>query len=237
MNPDKKTELRWRYLLKLYELSEGGLHPEIDYKLVQSELGYSSKETRSVVDYLESKDLVSFKCRVPCIQITTRGIDKVERIMAETYAEKMRKVLEKIYEMAGPDHTNEVSYFALQRELEMNGRELNPILKDFEERRGWLGESSDESVCLSPEGVLEVENSRVERRGIGGDIYQTNIHAPIYGGILQGGQSNTQTNTVNFHSKFESAISQLIFEIERALNLLVPFIKLKSKEIFKRSKN
>lgn len=70
-------EMAWGFLEKLYDLSEGGLEPEVNFEQAQSELGYSDNQIRGVVQYLESKGLVSFQCRVTCIRITTRGIDEV----------------------------------------------------------------------------------------------------------------------------------------------------------------
>jgi hypothetical protein len=70
-------EMAWGFLEKLYELSEGGLHPEVNYKQAQSELGYPENQMRGVVQYLQNKGLVSFECRVTCIRITSRGIDEV----------------------------------------------------------------------------------------------------------------------------------------------------------------
>jgi hypothetical protein len=201
MNSNEIEDLRRRYLYRLYELSGQSTIEEVPFNRIDEDLGISDEDDTKIVMYLQEKNLAGYSTSGH-VSITARGIDEVERIMAETYAEKMRMVLKKIYDMSGPPYTNEVIYFNLLRELGMNGRELNPILDDFRNRRGWLGESSDESVCLSPEGVLEVENSRVERsRGGGGDVYQTHIHGPNYGGIQQGGKGNTQnvtlTNTNN----------------------------------------
>ncbi len=217
MNPNEIDELRRHYLHRLYELSAGSTLEGVPFKQIDEDLGISEDDDTKIVTYLSGKGLAKYST-FGHVSITVRGIDEVERIMAQTYAEKMRMVLEKIYEMAGAPHTNEVNYFALQQELGMNGRELNPILKDFTDRRGWLGDCSDECVCLSPEGVLEVENSRVERsRARGGDVYLTHIHGPNYGGIQQGTHGSTQnitlTNTNN--PDFDRAIASLV-ELIRA---------------------
>jgi hypothetical protein len=98
MNPNALQELRCRYLLKLYELSEGGLHDEVDLNRLKPQIGMSREEIRSVERYLLDKDLISYKCRVMCVRITTRGIDEVERIMAQTYAAKEFRVLKTIHE-------------------------------------------------------------------------------------------------------------------------------------------
>ena len=212
MNPNEIEDLRRRYLYRLYELSGGSTIEGVPFNQIDEDLGISDDDDTKIVMYLQEKGLAGYSTSGH-VSITVRGIDEVERVMAETYAEKVRMVLKKIYDMSGPPYTNEVMYFDLLRELGMNGREINPILDDFRNRRGWLGESSDESVCLSPEGVLEVENSRVERpRARGGDVYQTHIHGPNYGGIQQGGQGNTQnitlTNTNN--PDFDRVLTSLV---------------------------
>jgi hypothetical protein len=45
----------------------------------------------------------------------------------------------------------------LQKELEMEFRELNAILLEFERKKGWV-EGPDEAVQLTSAGVREVEN-------------------------------------------------------------------------------
>lgn len=90
--PNALQEMAERYLTKLYELSEGGLHPEVDQRQMQSELEISLEEAGRAIEYLQSKDLVSGQCRVPCIRITTRGID----VMQNSHEVKEIRVLQKI---------------------------------------------------------------------------------------------------------------------------------------------
>src|SRR5438067_1096486 len=121
MNPNEIDELRRRYLHRLCELSGGNTLEGVPFKQVDEDLDISEDDDTKIVTYLSGKGLAKYST-FGHVSITVRGIDEVERVMAETYAEKMRMVLKKIYDMSGPPYTNEVMYFDLLRELGMNGR-------------------------------------------------------------------------------------------------------------------
>jgi hypothetical protein len=132
-------------------------------------------------------------------------------------AEKQRKVLKKIYELGGPNHTELVLINALQRELDMTSRELLPIISDLEDNKGWLGGGVDEAVCLTPTGVIEVESPSSGFKD-GGTTIHNIFQGPFQGGIQQGGQNNVQNNIFNNNPKLEENIKPLI-ELLRASNL------------------
>jgi pyrimidine deaminase RibD-like protein len=73
--------------------------------------------------------------------------------------EKERMVLRKIYELSGPDQTDDVNFEQLKQALGMEHRLLTTILDDFENRKGWLGGGSDECVRLTLAGIREYESS------------------------------------------------------------------------------
>ncbi len=202
MNPDALNELRWLYLIKLYELSEGGLHDEVNIRQLESELGYSRDEARSAVKYLESKDLISFKCRVPCVRITTRGIDEVERIMAQTYAAKEFRVLKTIHETKYKAFNGWVNITDLERDLsDIPRHEFLMILEDLEKRKGLIG-SIDQAVWILPAGIEELEQAEqypnYSTSNFPAQIinnYTVNVQGDNRGNIAQAGQGNNQSCT------------------------------------------
>lgn len=206
-------EKRDRVLLALYQL-HSTVSPHVNVSELK-ELADVGDDFYNILKYLGvngKRWLVKTNLR---INITPSGIDRAEELVKMGMAETMQSVLRKIYNMSGPDHNKDVNYFELQRELKMGGRDLNPILKDFEDK-GWLGGGSDEVVRLTPRGVLEIENPKLENRS--GDIYQTNIYGSNYGGVQQGGQGNTQNITLTNNADFDRALASII-ELIRASNL------------------
>jgi uncharacterized protein YqfB (UPF0267 family) len=200
-------EKRIRVLLSLYQLHTT-VSPHVDVEDLEK-LADVGGDYYEILRYLGAPGKGWLKKSNMVVRLTSEGIDKAEEIIKMQMAEKMQLVLKKIYDMAGSVHTSEVNYFALQQELGMNIRELTPILNDFD-NRGWMGNCSDEAVCLSSAGVLAVENSRLESRD-GGDIYQTNIHGNNYGGIQQGTHGSTQTITLTHTSNpdFDKALASI----------------------------
>jgi hypothetical protein len=206
-------EKRNRVLLALYQLHNTA-SPHVNVSELK-EFADVGDDFYNILKYLGvngKRWLVKTNLRV---NITTSGIDRAEELVKMGMAETMQSVLRKIYDMSGPDHNKDVNYFELQRELKMGGRDLNPILKDFEDK-GWLGGGSDEVVRLIPRGVLEIENPKLENRSR--DIYQTNIYGSNYGGVQQGGQGNTQNITLTNNADFDRALASII-ELIRASNL------------------
>jgi hypothetical protein len=234
MNPNALQELRWRYLLKLYELSEGGLHDEVDLNRLKPQIGMTREEIRSVERYLLDKDLISYKCRVMCVRITTRGIDEVERIMAQTYAAKEFRVLKTIHETKHKAFNGWVDITDLEKALpDIPRQELFMILEDLEERKGLIG-SIDQAVWIVPAGIEELEQAEREpnhsTQYFPAQIinnYTLNVQGDNKANIQQGGQGNTQTSIV-INSDFEQAIKQLLAGVEQS-QALAPIQKLKTK--------
>src|SRR5947209_5417025 len=200
-------EKRNRVLLALYQL-HSIVSPYVNVSELK-ELADVGDDFYNILKYLGvngKRWLVKTNLR---INITPSGIDRAEELVKMGMAETMQSVLRKIYDMSGPDHNKDVNYFELQRGLKMGGRDLNPILKDFEDK-GWVGGGSDEVVRLTPRGVLEIENPKLKNRG--GDIYQTNIYGSNYGGVQQGGQGNTQNVTLTHTNNpdFDKALASIV---------------------------
>lgn len=202
-------ELAWRYLEKLYELSEGGLNPQVDYRKVQAELGCSNAEFRSAGDYLESKDLISWEdCTVPNVRITTRGID----VMQNSYAEKEILVLKKIYDLSDQNTLKIVGLHELVAALGMTDREVSGFCKGLE-GRGFI-EWPGDFVHITREGIDAIDSLGQPPPKGGGDTY--NLHIGTSHGPIQQGSGNTQNIQVNVtnNSDFDQAIAGLLQLIE-----------------------
>lgn len=192
-------ELAWRYLQKLYELSGYGLHPEVEYRRVQSEIGLSNEEARSAVAYLLDKDLVTNRCVVPCIKITTAGID----VMQQSYAEKEIRVLKKIYDLSGQNTTKLVGFQELVSAVGMSDREVSGICKGLSDEQGLIEWEGGDLVFITRRGIEAIDSLGKSKPG-GGDNYIVNaqtIHA------LQQGSGNVQNIQIN--PQFDQAIAAL----------------------------
>jgi Mn-dependent DtxR family transcriptional regulator len=209
-------ELSWRYIEKLYELSEGGLHPEVNITQVHSELGCSREEARSVHQYLESKGLISWKCRVMHVRITPRGIDEVERIMAETYRSKERRVLQKLYDERERRYTNPHQPEELARELNLDLREVQDIVIELESKG--LTDGNDQSTWIIAAGLLEIESGGQRTGAASTTINYTANIGTNYGNLDQGGRGNTQSVTLTNNPDFERTLTGLI-ELLRASDI------------------
>jgi predicted transcriptional regulator len=221
-------DLSWRYMKKLYQLSEGGLHPEVNVSRLLSEIGCSREEARSVHEYLESKGLISWKCRVMHVRITPAGIDEVERIMQN----QKGQALEKLYELAG----GRIQFVAMSDLAQSLGRSFDETYDDlgYWADRGFVEMSNNvdkeyEEVKLTRAGLNAIEqpNNPGTPNGRQQNItYNLSLH-DNRGNISMGGHGNTQTNVV-VGSDFENAIRQLVAGIEQS-QVLSPLQKIRVK--------
>lgn len=205
-----------RFLVKLYELSEGGIHPEVPYDLVKSSLGFSSAESRSVVQYLLSKDLVTSKCKVPCIKITPRGVDEAERIMQN----QKGQILEKLYKLAN-GRIEMVSVADLAESLGLSFDETYDDLRYWEDRSlVELSRDVDreyETVKFTRPGLNAIEQPNAPDTPQGRHLnvtYNLTLH-DNHGNIDMGGRSNTQSVNVRVNS-FDEAAKRLLDLVEQS---------------------
>lgn len=220
MTLGKLQEMSFRFLVKLYELSEGGINPEVHHDLVKSSLGYSSAEARSVTQYLLSKDLVTFKCKVPCIKITPRGVDEAERIMQN----QKGQTLEKLYKLAD-GRIQSISVSDLADSLGLTFDETYDDLRYWEDR-GLVELSKNvdieyESVKFTRPGLNAIEqpnNPNTPQGRYQNITYNMTIHGDQHGNIDMGGRGNTQTNIV-VSSDFDQAIKRLLAGIEQSQSI------------------
>lgn len=168
-----------QYLTKLYELSEYGLKQEVDAYLVQSEIGLSHEKARPVITYLTDKGLISWECAVPNVRITTKGIDKMEAAKQESYVEKERFVLRKLYEERHTRHTKEFTPEQLAEELGFDLEEVTEIINELDSS-GWLG-GTDEGVNINAAGIKEYERTPEPPGGQHIHIHQPQNSPMVFG--------------------------------------------------------
>jgi hypothetical protein len=214
-NPQNVEDKRNIVLMTLYRLATRGTKSHVDvYDLERlSDIG---DEFKPALDFLRHKQLLVK--RNLKIQITASGMEKAERIMAETYRSKERRVLQKLYDERDRRYTNPHQPDELARELNLDLREAQDIVVELE-RKG-LTDGNDQATWIIAAGLEEIESGGQRPGAAPGVSFTTNIHGPNYGGIQQGGQGNTQnvtlTNTNN--ADFDRALTSIV-ELIRASNL------------------
>lgn len=229
----RPDELRRRYLQRLYELSDGNSLQGVPFRQIDSELGISEEDDTKIVTYLSDKGLARYST-FGHVSITTRGIDEVEKIMAQTYAEKEFRVLKAIQDSKHKAFNGWVNLEDLERDLpDIPRHELFMILGDLEKRKGLIG-SIDQAVWIVPAGFEELDRAeRFPNRStqyFPANIinnYTVNVQGDNRGNIQQDGQGNTQTNIV-IGSNFEQAIKQLLDGIEQSQSL-TPLQKIRAR--------
>ena len=203
---------RNRLIIALYELrAEKGEHVKTEELRKRADVGtdfYPLLRELGVHGrgWLEHRNLV--------VRIRPAGTERAEELTKMQMAEKERRVLQKIYDLGGPTHTDMVPFDTLERALGMEFDELNKILLDFERRRGWV-EGPDEAVELTPAGVREVENPSSEARA-GVTTIQNVFHGPVQGGFMQGGIGNVQHNAYANNPNVDEMIGALTKLIQEA---------------------
>lgn len=216
-NLTRVEDLRRHYLQRLYDRSDGDINFGVNEDELLADLGIEEEEGNKLFSYLSAKGLVEGHT-FGHIAITDRGIDAIERIMAETYRSKERRVLQKLYDERDRRYTNPHQPDELARELNLDLREAQDIVVELE-RKG-LTDGNDQATWIIAAGLEEIESGGQRPGATPGVSFTTNIHGPNYGGIQQGGQGNTQnvtlTNTNN--ADFDRALASIV-ELIRASNL------------------
>lgn len=125
---------------------------------------------------------------------------------------KRYRVLHKLYELSSNGRSDEVSIDDLAKALGHSFRETRDTLLFWEEKG--LVEATEHTVKLTAFGMDEIEEtiSHPEKptQHFPPNIvnnYSINIQGANYGAIQQGGQNNTQNNTVYANSTVNDATS------------------------------
>lgn len=202
---------REEFLLTLYEIAEGDANRDILTKQIAERIGIDyDNEASKIGRYLREEGLVSWGS-FEWIAMTHKGRVEAERIMAETYISKERRVLQKLYDERDRRYTNPHEPHELARDLNLDFREVYDIIEELE-RKGLIG-GTDQASWIIPAGIQFIESEGQQTGGAAHGIsFTTNIHGPNYGGIQQGGQGNIQdvrlTNTNN--PDFDRAIASVV---------------------------
>ena len=143
--------------------------------------------------------------------INTGKVEITTKIMQH----KRYRVLHKLFELTPNDKAGVVLIMELARVLDLSFRELSDIL-DYWEKKGLI-ESTENTVKLTPFGIDEIEetitNPEKPTRHFPANIvnnYSINIGGANYGAIQQGGENNTQTNTVYIDSAVNDSVIKLL---------------------------
>jgi hypothetical protein len=158
--------------------------------------------------YLRGEDLVTWSS-FDWISLTPKGRRGAESIVDRRYAEKEHSILQKIYDMSGPDHARPVAVPLLVSELGLPDREVSLFLKDFAERRlvDWAGGDVVQMLAVGIKSLVSQE-SNLQSTNI------TNIHGPNYGAIQQGTSNSTQSITITNYQPIGEILPQLAELIE-----------------------
>jgi len=202
---NKLQELSWRYLEKLYERSEQGLHSDVDSHKLQAELGFSHDEMRPIYDYLTNKGLISWDCAAPNVRITTTGIDT----MQNSYEQQETRVLKAIYELSEQNTAKFVSFQELLPAVGMSDRDVTGICKGLE-KDGYIEWPAEDLVTITRKGIHAIDSLGKPKERTGGDSYYTSI-GTITGGaqVGAGNTQNIQINQTN-NPEFDQAIAALL---------------------------
>jgi hypothetical protein len=152
-NPQNAEEMRNILLLTLYRLATRGTKSHIDVYDLERESNIGD-EFKPALDFLRQKQfLVKRNLK---IQITASGMEKAERIMAETYRSKERRALQKLYDERDRRYTNPHQPDELARELNLDLREAQDIVVELE-RKG-LTDGNDQATWIIAAGLEEIES-------------------------------------------------------------------------------
>jgi Mn-dependent DtxR family transcriptional regulator len=217
MNLRQERKRREDFLITLWEMHAGNYGGDQSTKEVCRRIGIDYDTDGSIVgQYLYRAGLVKW-ASFEWISLTPEGIREAERIVELRYAEKERRVLQKLYDERERRYTNPHQPDELARELNLDLREVQDIVIELE-RKG-LTKGNDQATWIIAAG-MELIESGGQQIAAPGVSFTTNIHGPNYGGIQQGGQGNTQnvtlTNTNN--ADFDRALASIV-ELIRASNL------------------
>lgn len=79
---DEKKVDRFRFLNKMYEITEGSKHMVVNMWELGSELGFTKEETDNVVEYLAGEYLLEHIAMGGAIGITHAGVVEVEQVLS-----------------------------------------------------------------------------------------------------------------------------------------------------------
>jgi hypothetical protein len=208
---NEPAKLRKEYLRVVYHSNYGDRKHMIHRRDLMDQLNITGDEEESTYRYLHDKWLVK-PVQIGTIVLTAHGIDEVEREMAETYEQKQRLVLEKIYEL-GENSISGVMIWDLEKALSPLTRdEISRILIDLEDNLRLIDSPTGESLKILPAGIKFLEKSGTEPAPTQGHTsYTIIVHGNNSGAITQGNE-NSQTVVQTTNPDFNEAIRAL-FEI------------------------
>lgn len=198
-------ELQREYLVKLYELTDGNSYKEIERSVLNKALDLSDGQETTLMGILKYPNLVAYT--FTNAMLTPTGVYLAEEYMAKDYAEKELLVLKTIQQLSKYNPNNQVHFSDLQKAVNMSLHDLNEIITELDNRKGYLGQAFDEHLKLSPAGK-EFLQGKSNTNNQAGNTYNTYINAPSNNQI--GGKNNTQNAQININPEFDKAIESLV---------------------------
>jgi len=196
---DDKQKRRDLFVFGLYELSKGNPLESIETARLGKHIGMEEPEISEVGYYLKQEDLIDYYSFTH-INITHRGRKYVEAKMAETYAQKERRVLEAIADMSRM--SSAVVFPDLAKRLGMNEQEVAIICERLDEK-SQISFPGGDFVQIKAAGYEALD---LKKEPPVPTINQINI-GTNYGNAAIGSYIN---QTINVNPEFDNAIKSLI---------------------------
>jgi Mn-dependent DtxR family transcriptional regulator len=196
-----KSELRRaEFLSALYEMSDGNPQQPVETKFLGTKINMEEPEISQVGVYLKEEGLIDF-FTFGNISITHKGRKMVEANMAESYAQKERRVLEAIKDMSRMSRI--ILFPDLAKRLEMSERELAVICNGLHDEDS-INFPGGDFVEMKAGGYRRLEPSE-NQTSTGPTI---NI-GQNYGAAAIGAHVNQIVN-ITHNEEFNQAINNLV---------------------------
>lgn len=195
------------FLLGLYELVKGNPLESLETSRLGKHIGMEEPEISEVAYYLKQEGLIDYYSFTH-INITHDGRKVAEKMMAEIYAQKERRVLEAIADMSRMSSI--VVFPDLAKRLQMSEQELALVCSGLDEKNQISFQGGD-FVQMKPAGY-EALDPKQESPGSTINYLQIGQN---FGNAAAGSQIS---QTINVNPDFDSAIKSLL-ELVQSSNL------------------
>jgi hypothetical protein len=75
---EEMAQKRFKFMRRLYELTEGEEGQAVHFNKMQEQLGFSTSLLQDIIFYLENEKLITFQSPGNLINITSAGADEIE---------------------------------------------------------------------------------------------------------------------------------------------------------------
>jgi hypothetical protein len=195
-----KDKIRTELLLTLYEMAGGKLLQGVTDEELSKKIGVEDRtEFGEIALYLREEGLVKFQS-FSSIALSHEGRKLAERIMAERFEEKERRILQKLYDERGRKDTNPHYPEELARELNLDLDDVHDIIIELD-GQGLTG-GTDEVSWILPAGIKEIE--RIPQPQVSPNI--VHFHGPNTGPVQIGSH---QTQNISYNESISEILPKL----------------------------